>query len=208
MFNPDKIYLLFTSLGAKTKSEKDFIEIYEQNSRQLERSEGLIQELGSASSLILIFAILVIIAASFLTCQRTRAFVKETIEAQKKKMIWNGLIIFLEISFIQYCHQFLKIIETHLIDSEKWDQSDKSLVIIRLLLCICIVFVAQSLLFVKLMFTKSEDLLSPEYLDKFGELTKDIKIRENTNFEKFMSSFWSILKAILVLATAFKSDYA
>ena len=104
MFKPDKIYLLFISLGTKTKSDKDFIEIYEQNSRQLERSEGLIQELGSASSLILIFAILVIIAASFLTCQRTRAFVKETIEAKKKIMIWNGFIIFLEVSFIQYFH--------------------------------------------------------------------------------------------------------
>ena len=81
MFKPDKIYVLITSIGAKRKSDKAFIEIYEQQNRQLEKSEGFLNELGSAFSLILIFASVVLILASFLTCQRTRAFVKDKIEA-------------------------------------------------------------------------------------------------------------------------------
>lgn len=33
MFKPDSIYVMLTSIGAKTKSDKNFIDIYEKNER-------------------------------------------------------------------------------------------------------------------------------------------------------------------------------
>ena len=48
---------------------------------------------------------------------------------------------------------------------------------------------------------------SKEFDEKFGELTKDLKIRKSLKLEKYMFSLTSVLKAILVFATRFRNHF-
>lgn len=95
MFKPEKIIVMLKSIKDKIKNERSFIDIYEQNLRRVEKSESLISEVGSASTVVILFALALIIASSLLMFQKTRAFIKDKIVAYKKKMIWNGVIVFL-----------------------------------------------------------------------------------------------------------------
>lgn len=140
-----------------------------------------------------------LIMSSKLLFKKKRREIMFKFRAYKKQMIWNGFITAAEISYVNYCILLFESLRKRAGECA----TEKALITINRVIYITQVVLVQLLFYIVLYKTETKTLINKKSKNKIGALTEGVRLRANSQKEKYLFLLTSCLRAILVLTPLF-----